>query len=162
TYLVKGRGLTEAEMGAYTALPFLMGAAGNLAGGELSDRLTRRYGPGLGRRLVGAASLAASAALILATALIPGKLPAVLLLSMGLGVMDCMLPSAWALCLDLGAEYAGAVTGAMNSAGQFGGFVCSVLFGYLVRTTGNYDAPLFVIAFMVLVSAVLFTRIDPA
>jgi nitrate/nitrite transporter NarK len=161
TYLIKGRGLTEAEMGTYTALPFFLGAAGNLAGGELSDRLTRRYGPGLGRRLVGSASLAASAALILATALIPGKVPAVILLSLGLGVMDCMLPSAWAVCLDLGKEHAGAVTGAMNSAGQFGGFVCSVLFGYLARATGSYDAPLFVIAALVLLSAALFSRLDP-
>jgi nitrate/nitrite transporter NarK len=72
-----------------------------------------------------------------------------------------MLPSAWAVCLDLGKAHAGAVTGAMNSAGQFGGFVCSVLFGYLVEATGDYDAPLYVIAAMVLVSAVLFTCLDP-
>jgi nitrate/nitrite transporter NarK len=161
TYLIKGRGLSEKEMATYAALPFLLGVAGNLAGGELSDRLTRRYGPRLGRRVVGSASLAASAALILTTALVPNKLVAVILLSLGLGVMDCMLPSAWALCLDLGQTHAGAVTGAMNSAGQFGGFACSVLFGYLVQVTGSYDAPLFVIAAMVLASAALFTRLDP-
>jgi MFS family permease len=161
TYLIRGRGLSETQMATFAALPFLLGAAGNLAGGELSDRLTRRYGPRLGRRVVGSASLAASAALILTTALIQTKLVALICLSLGLGVMDCMLPSAWALCLDLGKAHAGAVTGAMNSAGQFGGFVCSVLFGYLVQASGSYDAPLYVIAFMVLSSAALFTRLDP-
>src|SRR5262249_38186775 len=97
----------------------------------------------------------------LATALIPGKVSPLICLPLGLGVMDCMLPSAWALCLDLGREHAGAVAGAMNSAGQFGGFACSVLFGYVVQATGSYDAPLYVIAAMVLTSALLFTRLDP-
>ena len=31
-YLVKGAGFTEAQMGVFAALPFLMGAAGNLDG----------------------------------------------------------------------------------------------------------------------------------
>lgn len=161
TYLVKGRGLTEAEMATVTALPFLLGAAGNLAGGILSDRLARDLGPRRGRGLVGSACLAVSAALILATALTPGKTAAVVLLSLGLGVIDCMLPSAWAICLDLGGNHAGALAGAMNSAGQLGGFLCTVLFGYLTRANGSYDAPLLAIAGMVAVSAVLFLGLDP-
>jgi ACS family glucarate transporter-like MFS transporter len=160
TYLIKGRGLTEAEMATCAALPFVLGAVGNVAGGALSDRLAARYGPRLGRRLVGSISLAISAGLILATAITPGKRAAVVLLSLGLGAMDCMLPSAWAICLDLGKGYAGAVSGAMNSAGQFGGFACSVAFGYVARARG-YDAPLWIIAAMVLVSAGLFLGLDP-
>jgi MFS family permease len=161
TYLMKGRGLTEAQMGLYGALPFLLGAAGNVAGGVASDRLSQRYGLRMGRRLVGAASLAGAALLFLATAYSAGQVAPVILLSLGFGIMDCMLPAAWAICLDIGQGYAGAVTGAMNSAGQAGGFVCSVLFGYLVEASGSYDTPLVVIAAMVMLSAYLFTRIDP-
>jgi ACS family glucarate transporter-like MFS transporter len=161
TYLMKGRGLSEEEVGIYAASPFVLGVMGNLAGGHLSDRLARRFGLGPGRRLVGTTSLAVAAILILVSALTPGKAAAIVLLSLGFGAMDCMLPSAWAICLDLGKEHSGAVTGAMNSAGQAGGFACSVLFGYLVRASGSYDAPLFIIAAMVLLSALLFARIDP-
>jgi MFS transporter, ACS family, glucarate transporter len=161
TYLMKGRGLSEEEVGIYAASPFVLGVMGNLAGGHLSDRLARRFGLGPGRRLVGTTGLAVAAILILVSALTPGKAAAIVLLSLGFGAMDCMLPSAWAICLDLGKEHSGAVTGAMNSAGQAGGFACSVLFGYLVRASGSYDAPLFVIAAMVLLSALLFARIDP-
>jgi ACS family glucarate transporter-like MFS transporter len=75
--------------------------------------------------------------------------------------MDGMLPCAWAICLDIGDRYAGAVSGAMNSAGQAGGFVCTVLFGYLVSWYGNYNVPVLVIASMVLISSVLFCLIDP-
>jgi len=59
--------------------------------------------------------------------------------------MDCMLPSAWALCMDIGKDYAGAVSGAMHSAGNLGGTVCSIVFGYLVQASGQYNLPVAVI-----------------
>jgi predicted MFS family arabinose efflux permease len=49
----------------------------------------------------------------------------------------------------------------MNTAGQLGVFVCSVLFGYAVTAMGSYQAPLWIVAGMVMVAAILFTRIDP-
>ena len=99
--------------------------------------------------------------IFLATAMSSGKVSAIVLLSVGFGVMDCMLPSAWAICLDVGGASAGAVSGAMNMAGSFGGFACAVSFGYLVEASGNYNAPLFAVAAMVAISAVLFWKLDP-
>jgi MFS family permease len=118
TYLVKGRGLTEDEMKYCAALPFIMGTAGNLLGGVLSDRLSRAYGLRFGRRLVGSVSLALSALMILIAAVTTGKAIGVAALALGYGVMDCMLPSSWANCLDIGGRYAGVVSGAMNSIVQ--------------------------------------------
>jgi MFS family permease len=162
TYLVKGRGLTEAEMGVFAALPFILGATGNIVGGTLCDALSRKFGLSRGRRIVGAGSLFVSALFLVATALTTGKISGVVLLALGFGVMDCMLPAAWAMCLDVGGRHSGAVTGAMNTAGQAGGFVCTVLFGYLVQASGDYNRPIFVIAAMVMVSAWLFWKIDAA
>ena len=65
-YLVKGAGFSEAQMGIFSALPFFLGTAGNLAGGFFCDYLVMRFGLKAGRRLVGAISLAASALLLLA------------------------------------------------------------------------------------------------
>ncbi len=160
TYLVRGRGFTTGEMAVFSMLPFAMGAVGNVAGGFLSDACTRRFGPRHGRRMVSCASLAIGAVLILLTASATSKTSVVLMLTFGFGIMDLMLPSAWAVCLDIGGKYAGVVSGAMNTAGQLGGFACTVLFGYIVGATGNYNAPLYVIASMVAVSAVLFAGID--
>jgi hypothetical protein len=42
-----------------------------------------------------------------------------------------------------------------------GGFVCSVLFGYLVTAWGSYREPLWLVAASVLLGAILFARIDP-
>jgi MFS family permease len=160
TYLVKGRGLTEREMGIFSTLPFILGAAANLTGGWLSDKLVRKYGLRNGRRISGALGLTGGALCVLATALIPGKLAGVVLISVGYGCMDLMLPSAWAICMDLGGRYAGAVSGAMNSAGHIGGFSSSVLFGHIVTRYGSYNAPLFLISTMLFAAAFVFSRID--
>jgi nitrate/nitrite transporter NarK len=75
--------------------------------------------------------------------------------------MDCMLPVSWALCLDIGRKYAGAITGSMNMAGQIGSFITAVVFGKLVMYFGNYNTPLLPMAGMLFISAFLYTRIDP-
>jgi len=148
-------------MGSVAALPFFMSMLGNLIGGTLSDRLVVRYGKRRGRVYPAALSLAASAALLLAMTAAHRKTSIVVLSSLGFGVADLMLPIAWAVCLDIGRANAGLVTGAMNTAGQLGGFVCSVGFGYAVTATGSYNVPVWVIAALLMTSAYLFTRIDP-
>jgi nitrate/nitrite transporter NarK len=160
TWLVKGRGFSEGEMAIFSALPFALGAAANLVGGFVSDASVHRFGVRRGRVIVGSTCLAAGACLLVLTALTRDRNIAVVLLTLGFGVMDLMLPSAWAICLDISGPYAGAVSGTMNMFGQLGGFCCTVLFGYLVGTYNDYDLPLFVIAGMVALAAFLFTRID--
>jgi MFS family permease len=160
-YLVKGAGFTEEQMGIFAALPFLLGTAGNLVGGWLSDRLTGAFGLKTGRCAVGCAALTASSLLLIGMTLTHNHAAIVILSSLGFGVADLMLPVAWAVCLDIGSEHAGVVTGVMNTAGQLGGFVCAVLFGYVVSATGSYQIPVWGVAGMVLISALLFSRIDP-
>ncbi|HXG12788.1 MAG TPA: MFS transporter, partial [Gemmataceae bacterium] len=162
TYLVKGRGFSEEEMRPLSVLPFVLGAMANPLGGFLSDKLSRKFGLKLGRRLMGSTCLAIAALFLLATALTTGRWSGLLLLALGFGVMDLMLPSAWAVCLDVGGRHAGAVSGAMNSFGHVGGTLCSVLFGYLVEKYHSYNVPLVVIACNVLVAAFLFAWIDPS
>lgn len=161
TYLVKGRGLSEGEIAVWSTLPFICGACGNTFGGWLSDYLSRRHGLKFGRRVVGSAGLALSGLFLLATGLTQGKMLGVALLSLGYASMDCMLPVAWALCMDVGRKYAGAVTGAMNTAGQVGSSISAALFGYIVQATGSYNAPLLPMGGMLLASAMIFLRIDP-
>lgn len=160
TYLVKARGFSEAEMAIAASLPFILGTISNITGGYLGDYATRRLGNRYGRRAVGTCCLTAAAVLLASVPFTSGKNLTVALLALSFGVMDLMLPSAWALCLDIAGSHSGAVTGAMNTAGQLGGFLCTVAFGYIVSGFGSYETPLFVIAGMLLVSAALFSRID--
>ena len=161
TYLVQGAGFTETQMGIFSSLPFLFGIGGNLLGGLFTDRLSIRYGLTIGRKLVICASLTTSAFLILGMSLTGNREGIVVLSSLGFGIMDFMLPAAWALCLDIGAEYSGALSGVMNTGGQLGGVLCTLMVGYILHITGTYRAPLCTIAAMVLLSALLFSRVDP-
>jgi MFS family permease len=161
TFLAKGRGFTADELRSLSSLPFIFGGLANLAGGFTSDRLVRRVGLKWGRRAVGVAGLTASAMFMLATAFTANKVASVVLLSFAYAGSDFMLPVAWAVCLDVGRRYAGAMTGAMNMAGQLGSFASSVTFGYLVAWFGTYNAVLPPMAATLLMSAALWLKIDP-
>ena len=161
-YMKQGRGFGAEELKYAVAIPFIMSMAGNIAGGYLTDRLSKHYGIKTGRKALGTGCLAVSAVCMVLAAFIPGKTAVFIFLSLCFGIFDLMLPSAWALCIDLGKRYAGSVSGAMNTFGNLGGFCCSLMFGYLLKATGNYDLPLYMIAAMLIVSAILFSFINPS
>ena len=160
-FMEVGRGFDKSELTYVIAIPFVMSMVGNIAGGYLSSKLSLKYGLKVGRRLLGVGGLAVSALFMFLAAFIPGKMEVFVFLSLAFGVIDLMLPSAWAICSDIGGRYSGAVSGAMNTAGNIGGFVCATAFGYLIEATGNYNVPLFVITAMLVISAVLFLSINP-
>lgn len=159
TFMELGRGFDKTELTYAVAVPFIMSMIGNIVGGHLTDRLTRRYGIKVGRKALGSTSLAVSAVCMFLAAFIPGKMAVFVFLSLCFGIFDLMLPSAWALCIDLGKHHAGTLSGAMNTAGNIGGFCCGILFGELVQQSGNYNLPLYMIAAMLVISAVLFAFI---
>lgn len=161
TFMELGRGFDKSELTYAVAVPFVMSMLGNIAGGHLTDRLSRKYGIKTGRKALGSTSLALSAVCMFLAAFIPGKMAVFIFLSLCFGIFDLMLPSAWALCIDLGKQHAGTLSGAMNTAGNIGGFCCGILFGELVQQSGNYNLPLYMIAVMLIVSAVLFAFINP-
>jgi ACS family glucarate transporter-like MFS transporter len=160
SWMIRSAHFSERQMGFYAALPFLCGIIGNLAGGVVSDSLVKRYGLKFGRRVVLSIALIVGSGMLMGMSLVSGKTAVVALACLGFGVTDLMLPSAWSLCLDIGGEFAGTVSGVMNTAGQFGGALCTVLFGYLIRMTGSYNKPLWLVAFMVLCAALIFARVD--
>ena len=161
TFMELGRGFDKTELTYAVAVPFIMSMIGNIAGGHLTDKLTQKYGIKIGRKALGSTSLTVSAVCMFLAAFIPGKMAVFVFLSLCFGIFDLMLPSAWALCIDLGKHHAGTISGAMNTAGNIGGFCCGILFGELVQQSGNYNLPLYMIAVMLLVSAVLFDFINP-
>lgn len=161
TFMELGRGFDKTELTYAVAVPFIMSMIGNIAGGHLTDKLTQKYGIKIGRKALGSTSLTVSAVCMFLAAFIPGKMAVFVFLSLCFGIFDLMLPSAWALCIDLGKRHAGTISGAMNTAGNIGGFCCGILFGELVQQSGNYNLPLYMIAVMLLVSAVLFAFINP-
>ncbi|MFB3829618.1 MAG: MFS transporter [Bryobacteraceae bacterium] len=177
TYLAKGRGFTEKGLIA-TTVPFVLGALANLAGGYVSDILVRKIGLKWGRRTVAMIGLGSAALFTVATIMTSNQALGLIFLGLSYAGSDFMLPTAWAVCLDVGKKYAGAVTGTMNSAGQVGSSLSAVLFGYFVTFAGDwlprwgfpvqaglrdfrYDVPLVFMTIMLAASALLWLKIDP-
>lgn len=160
TWLVRGAGFSVAQMGIFASFPFVLGILGNLAGGVIGEQLVKRFGRRVAYRWITAICLALAAATLLAMSFVKDHAAIVALATLGFGVMDLMLPSAWAMCMSLGGQFGGTATGMMNTAGNLGGWICTVAFGYLIRLMGNYNLPIRVIAAMVLTAAILFSFID--
>lgn len=168
-FMKQGRGFAAEELKYAVAIPFIMSMMGNIAGGYLTDKLTEKYGIKVGRKALGTVCLTVSAICMVLAAFIPGKIAVFVFLSLCFGIFDLMLPSAWALCIDLGKQFAGSVSGAMNTFGNLGGFCCSLMFGYLLKASAeanggvsDYNLPLYGIAGMLLLSAILFAFINPS
>ncbi len=161
TYLQVGRGFTEDEMKFAASLPFWASMVGILAGGYFSDRLARKYSLRVARCSIGSVTLILSGLALLSATLTRNNWWAVALITIGHGLMDAMLPITWSLCVDLGREHSGAVSAAMNMAGQVGSFISGVGFGYLVQSLGSYDRALMPLAAMLIVSGFFYAAIKP-
>jgi predicted MFS family arabinose efflux permease len=66
---------------------------------------------------------------------------------------------SWAIPLDIGGDFAGSVSGVMNTWGNLGGAVSTSAAGYLVKYFG-WNSIFVMMAALALLGALLFTRID--
>jgi len=159
TFLVKGRGFTEATL-LLSALPFLVAVVANLAGGAASDALARRLGAKRGRRFIGTGALAAAAAFTVAAMVTEHQVLTVVFLALTYGAITFQQSGVFGVCLDIGGPRAGAMVGLMNTVAQIGGLVGSVLYGYIVAQSGSYDAPFIPMAVLLTVGALLWLKVD--
>jgi sugar phosphate permease len=160
TYLVKGRGFTEAAL-VLSTLPYLVGACANGLGGLTSDILARRLGLTRGRRVVGVAGLGAAAIFMAAAIRSSTGFWSLTFLSLSYAGILFQQPNLCALTLDTGKEHAGAVFGFMNTAAFIASSISAVVFGYLVDYTGSYETPFIPMLILLCVGAFLWLKMDP-
>lgn len=159
TYMMRVRGFTEGET-KMSALPFVLGAIANLSGGYARDAAVRRWGPKWGARIVGVAGLLTAAVSTLAAFASANNYMALTWLAFCYAGIAFQQPTVFATCVGIGKRHAGAVSGCMNTAGAAGGVLSSLIFGYLVQTTGSYDAVLLSMALALFLGAALWLRTD--
>lgn len=161
TYLKEGRHFDKSQMQLFATLPFVLGAIGCFTGGYLSDWLSKKYGLKFGRRAVGVVGMGISSVIIMLAASTEDNQTAAYLLAIGMGFKDLTLPIAFAVCIDIGKSKSGLVSGAMNMVGQMGAVFLGVLFGYIVKSTNNFNYPLYMIATLLFLGCLLWFVIDP-
>jgi len=160
TYLVKGRGFTEAAL-VLSALTYAVGAAANGLGGMAGDWMVKRHGLRNGRRSIGVAGQSTAALFLTAAIFAPGGHLALVFLSLAYGGIMFQQPSLSALCLDVGRKNAGAVFGFVNTACSAASALSAVVFGYLVGHFGNYNMPFVPMVALLCLVALLWLQVDP-
>ncbi len=131
--------LETMEAGWYAVAPFVAGAVGNWVAGGLVDRIYRDGFWNRSRVLPAVTGFALAALGLIGSLFMSSPLGAVLMLSVAIFGADMTLPPSWALCVDIGKQHAGAVSGTMNMAGNIGSFLTALAFPYLTAWTGSVD-----------------------
>jgi len=161
TYLLEARQFSLKEMGLFASAPLAAATLGDAVGGWLSDVLARRFGTlRWARRSVGILGFLVMAACVLPATVTHDRYLSIALTTVALFGLELTVGVSWAVALDVGAGFAGSVSGVMNMWGNLGGALSPILVAYLVKFY-HWQAP-FVVAFgLCLLGAICYLRIDP-
>jgi sugar phosphate permease len=162
SYLIEARHFTLIKVGIFASLPLLAGVVGDTVGGLATDWLLKVSGSAkIGRRVVAITGLLGCAVCIVPAALTENAYVAVYCLTASLFFLEFTIGPSWAVPMDTGGKYSGTVSGMMNMAGNFGGALSPIVFGFLAEG-GNWQAPFIVAAALLVIgSAVWAFWLDP-
>jgi len=160
-YLQKGRYFSENSMKLTTSLIFIPAIVISLVVGALGDRLVKKRGLKFGRRSIAMAALGLNCLLFLTEATTTNDTMLIACLLTGFGCQLVFGAAAFGVCIDVGGNHAGAVSGLMNCIGQVGAFFLAIVFGKIVDSTNSFNAPLFVIAALMGIGCLLWLWVDP-
>ncbi|MGA9432063.1 MAG: MFS transporter, partial [Xanthobacteraceae bacterium] len=162
SYLIEVRHFTLIKVGIFASLPLWAGVVGDTVGGLATDWLLKATGSArIGRRAVAIVGLLGCAACIVPAALTEDAYVAVYGLTASMFFLEFTIGPSWAVPMDTGGKYSGTVSGMMNMAGNFGGALSPIVFGYLAQS-GNWQAPFIVAAALLVIgSAVWAFWLDP-
>jgi MFS transporter, ACS family, glucarate transporter len=161
TYLIQELGFSITSGGLLAGLPFFFAGIANLSGGWLTDRLARTRVLRTARCGLGFVSFFTGAVLTLVSTLVPQPVAKAILLAMALGSVDLALSACWAVCLDIGRDHAGVVTGCMNTFSNLGGVLTPLVVAYAVDQWQSWTIPFYVTAVVYAAGAVIWLAIDP-
>jgi sugar phosphate permease len=162
TYLIEARGFSFLGMGFIASLPFLVGSVGSVLGGWLSDKiLARTNNCKLARRLVAIPGLLWAGVFLIPGVMTDSPALSIAFLTCSLFGLELSIGVYWAVCLDVGHEYAGTVSGMMNSLGSLRSIISPFLFGAIVQYTGSWEYPFLVASAFLFAGALLLLWFDP-
>ena len=160
SYLVQVRGLDLKSSAVYTMLPFIAMALFCIAGGKVSDALTRVRGARIGRCILASVAILTAGVFVAFGALAGNARIASLILAGGAGALYVSQSSFWSVTADLAGNSSGSVSGFMNMGAQIGGAVTAQLTPWIARDFG-WTASFLVAAGLCVVGSVAWLFVDP-
>jgi MFS family permease len=139
----------------------LAGVIGDIAGGVVSDRLLHRTSLAVARRGVIVAGFLGAFVFLIPVVLFHNLTVAAVFLSLAFFFAELIVGPIWSVPMDIAPRYAGTASGMMNFGFGVAGLISPSSFGYLVDRTGSWVAPFIGSIFLLLVGAVLASRLRP-
>jgi MFS transporter, ACS family, glucarate transporter len=160
-YLAQVRGLNLKASAFYAMLPFIAMAICCPVGGVISDRLTRRHGPRVGRCFLAAVVIALAAVFLSLGSQVQSARLASVVLAGGAGALYLAQSSFWSVTADIAGASSGSVSGFMNMGAQIGGAVTASLTPWIAGRFG-WTASFLVAAALCVVGALAWLLVDPS
>ncbi|PWT72115.1 MAG: MFS transporter [Bacteroidetes bacterium] len=160
-YLQEGRHFSKADVKIISSSLFIFGIAGSIFSGWLSDWMVKRKGLRFGRRFIGAFALGFLGISFFIDAITTNNTLAMVSLITGYLIFSFNGIVSFSVCLDLGGNSAGTVAGIMNFFGQIGSFFLGIVFGKVADYTHNFNASLYVLAFVLCTGSLFWLAVDP-
>jgi MFS transporter, ACS family, glucarate transporter len=128
--------LSPSKAGFYASIPLYCGAFATWFGGYCADAIFRRGHWKASRALPAAFGFGLSALCLLLAGSLGTVQSFIVCFALATLGVDLAIAPSWAFCSDVGKEYTGTLSGAMNMMGALGSFASSLSFPYLLKITG--------------------------
>ena len=141
-YLVQERGMTILKAGFVASMPAIAGFLGGIAGGWLSDRLSKAgYSLSVSRKVPIVLGMFLSMSMIgcnyIETDMLVVAVMSLAFFGKGIGALG------WAVVSDTSPKEAGGLSGALfNTFGNTAGITTPIVIGYIVQNTGSFSGAL--------------------
>ena len=159
-YMAQVRGFDLKHSARFAMLPFLSMTVCCLAGGALSDRLTKTHGLRVGRCVLASAALMVTAVFLVLGSQVHRPQLAGVILAGGAGALYISQSSFWSVSVDIAGRSSGIFSSVVNMGGQIGGAVTASLTPWVAQRFG-WTTSFAISAALAVVGAVCWLMVHP-
>jgi MFS transporter, ACS family, glucarate transporter len=159
-YMAQVRGFNLKASALYSMLPFLSMTIGCLAGGALSDRLTRVYGLRVGRCGLASVAFFFTAVFLVLGSRVQSPQLAGVILAGGAGALYVSQSSFWSVSADIAGRSSGVFSSMVNMGAQVGGAVTASLTPWVAQRFG-WTTSFAIAAALAVVGGFLWMTVHP-
>jgi ACS family glucarate transporter-like MFS transporter len=159
-YMAQVRGFNLKASALFSMLPFLSMTIGCLAGGALSDRLTRTYGLRTGRCGLASVAFFFTAIFLVLGSRVQSPQLAGVILAGGAGALYVSQSSFWSVSADIAGRSSGVFSSMVNMGAQIGGAVTASLTPWVAQRFG-WTTSFAIAAALAALGGVLWMTVHP-
>jgi ACS family glucarate transporter-like MFS transporter len=159
-YMAQVRGFNLKDSALFSMLPFLSMTIGCLAGGVISDRLTKTYGLRVGRCGLASVAFFFTAIFLVLGSRVQSPQLAGVILAGGAGALYVSQSSFWSVSADIAGRSSGVFSSMVNMGAQVGGAVTASLTPWVAQRFG-WTTSFAIAAVLAVVGALLWMTVHP-